>query len=92
MGAIQAAAITATGIMNINKIKQTSLTGDNSAPVAQTPSQSAYASELPVTYTRQVTGASEVEELNRDQRVYILESDIQASNRRVEVRESESSF
>ena len=91
-GAIQAAAITATGIMNINKIKQTSLTGDNSAPVAQTPSQSAYASELPVTYTRQVTGASEVEELNRDQRVYILESDIQASNRRVEVRESESSF
>lgn len=91
MGAIQAAAITATGIMNINKIKNTDLNG-GSGQTPNLPAQSAYASELPVTYTRQVTGASEVEELNRDQRVYILESDIQASNRRVEVRESESSF
>lgn len=91
MGAIQAAAITATGIMNINKIKNTDLNGGGSQ-TPNLPAQSTYASELPVTYTRQVTGASEVEELNRDQRVYILESDIQASNRRVEVRESESSF
>lgn len=91
MGAIQAAAITATGIMNINKIKNTDPNGGG-GQTPSLPAQSAYASELPVTYTRQVTGASEVEELNRDQRVYILESDIQASNRRVEVRESESSF
>lgn len=91
LGAIQAAAITATGIMNINKIKNTDLNGGG-GQTPNLPAQSTYASELPVTYTRQVTGASEVEELNRDQRVYILESDIQASNRRVEVRESESSF
>jgi hypothetical protein len=91
MGAIQAAAITATGIMNITKIKNTDLNGGG-GQTPSLPAQSTYASELPVTYTRQVTGASEVEELNRDQRVYILESDIQASNRRVEVRESESSF
>lgn len=46
----------------------------------------------PVDYTRQVTTETEREELNRDNRVYILESDIQASNNRVRVREEETTF
>lgn len=46
----------------------------------------------PVDYTRQVTTQTETEEMNRDNRVYILESDIQESNRRVRVREDETTF
>lgn len=46
----------------------------------------------PVDYTRQVTTETEREEINNDQRVYILESDIQASNTRVKVREEETTF
>lgn len=98
VGAIQAAAVTAMGIANIAKIKNTDVSlgsgGGSSSPsiASVTPSPSSYTSELPATYTRQITGASEVEELNKDTRVYILESDIQASNKRVQVRESESSF
>lgn len=97
IGGINAAAVTAMGIANIQKIKNTKI-GDANASVdgggtgRATASPAAYSAENPFNYTRQVTGASEVEELNRDQRVYILESDIQASNRRVEIREQETSF
>lgn len=98
IGAIQAAAVTAMGIANIAKIKNTdvSLTGGGSGGGASsasvTPNVSSYSSELPASYTRNVTTSSEVDELNKDTRVYILESDIQESNKKVSVRESESSF
>ena len=46
----------------------------------------------PVDYTRQVTTETEQEELNRNNRVYILESDIQESGNRVRVREEETTF
>lgn len=46
----------------------------------------------PIDYTRQVTTQTEQEEMNRDNRVYILESDIQESNTRVRVREEETTF
>lgn len=100
VGAVQAAAVTAMGIANIAKIKNTDVSlgngGSSNSPsvggASATPSMGTYTSELPATYTRQITGASEIDELNKDQRVYILESDIQASNKRVQVRENESSF
>lgn len=46
----------------------------------------------PVDYTRQVTTETEKEEMNQNNRVYILESDIQQSNNRVKVREEETTF
>lgn len=100
VGAVQAAAVTAMGIANIAKIRNTDVSlgngGSSGSPnmggASTTPNMGAYTSELPATYTRQITGASEIDELNKDQRVYILESDIQASNKRVQVRENESSF
>lgn len=100
VGAIQAAAVTAMGIANIAKIKNTDVSlgsgGSSNSPnmggASTTPNMGSYTTELPATYTRQITGASEVDELNKDTRVYILESDIQASNKRVQVRENESSF
>lgn len=92
MASMQAATIATLGGINIAKIKNTDFTGNSSATPSVTPSTSTYASELPATFTRQITGASEIESLNQDTRVYILESDIQASNKRVQVRENESSF
>ena len=91
LGAIQAASIATVGGINITKIKNTDFNG-NADTSSVTPSASTYATELPATFTRQITGASEIESLNQDTKVYILESDIQASNKRVQVRESESSF
>lgn len=98
IGAANAAAVIAMGTVNLMKIKNTDITGEvssSSTPsvgASVTPSPSTYTSELPATYTRQLTGASEIEELNKEQRVYILESDIQQSNKRVEIRQNESSF
>ena len=94
IAAVQAATIAATGTANIMKIKNTDLTGSVSsgAQAAVTPNSNIYGTDLPMSYVRNVTTASEVDSLNQDQRVYILESDIQASNKRVSVRESESSF
>lgn len=95
IGAVQAAAVTAAGIANIMKIKNTKTDGSGNGSglgASVTPTPASYSSELPATYVRNVTSASETDLLNQDTRVYILESDIQESNKRVSVRESESSF
>lgn len=93
LGGIQSAIIATTGALNIENIKKQDVSGNSSGSGASvTPANTAYASELPFSYTKQVTGASEVDELNKDTRVYILESDIQESNNRVQVRENESTF
>lgn len=92
LGAIQAATIATIGGINISKIKNTDFNGGGSGSASVTPQASTYTSELPVNYTRSITSQSEIDELNKDSRVYILESDIQASNKRVQIRESESSF
>lgn len=94
LGGVNAAAVIAMGTANLMKIKNTDITGSVSsgAQAAVTPNSNVYGTDIPFSYTRQITGASEIDALNQDTRVYILESDIQESNRRVSVRESESSF
>lgn len=94
LAAVQAASIAASGTANIMKIKNTDLTGSvsNGAMGAVVPNVSSYSSELPVNYTRNVTTASEVDELNKSTKVYVLESDIADAMTKVSVRESESSF
>lgn len=94
MAAAQATSIAAAGTANIMKIKNTDLTGSvpSGAMGAVTPNSNIYGTDLPMSYVRNVTTASETDALNQDNRVYILESDIQASNKKVQVRENESSF
>jgi hypothetical protein len=94
VGAANAAAVTAMGLANINKIRNTDFTGNASSGAmgAVTPNANIYGTDTPFSYVRNVTSASETDALNQDNRVYILESDIQASNKKVSVRESESSF
>ena len=94
LGIAQAATIAASGTANIMKIKNTDLTGNvpSGAMGAVTPNSNIFGTDIPFSYVRNVTSASETDALNQDNRVYILESDIQASNKKVSVRESESSF
>ena len=97
VGAIEAAAITAAGVAEIAKMKATKVSA--SASGGATPSVSALATapgiQPNVTQVRSVTTASEEDRLNqmaKEQRVYILSSDIEASQEQVRVKVAESSF
>lgn len=97
IGAANAAAVVATGIANINKIKSTSTSGGSSAtPAAAAPAVvSAPNVDTSLQSVRNVTTASEEERLNRmakDQRVYIVSSDIEAALDDSKTRVDESSF
>jgi len=98
VGAINAAAIVATGVANINKIRSTSVSG-STAPSSESASVPAAVSapnvETAVPTTTVVNGASTTAALNaaaQPQRVYVVQSDIEAVGTRVAVTEGESSF
>ena len=94
VGAAQAAAITASGIAQIAQMKKTSMTssGAISSPNAVV---SAPNVETNLQSVRNITSATEEERLNqmaKEQRVYILSSDIEASLGDNKTRVAESSF
>ena len=104
MAAVNSALVITTTAMQIAKIKSTSFDsggsssvgGDIAAAVATpTPAAVAYTPK----YNTNVTGQSEtvnlanaVNEGQRNQRVYVVESDINEAGKRVEIREAESTF
>lgn len=96
IGAVAAAGVVATGIAQINKIRNTDVSGESSSANPSAPA----AVPAPTVSTqfnqvRNITGASEEDRLNRmagDQRVYVLESDIEAAQNRRRVRVEESTF
>lgn len=94
IGAANAAAVIAMGTANLMKIKNTDLTGSvpSGAMGAVTPNSNVFGTDVPFSYTQNVTGQSEIDSLNQDTKVYILESDLQSSNKKVQMRENESSF
>lgn len=120
VGAVNAAAVVAMGIANINKIKSTNPSsggGGASASAPRTQSASSAVAqakaeevkqekevsaivnapevETNMGTTRTITSASEEERLNRmasPQKVYILQSDLEASNRSSKVVVEEASF
>ena len=98
VGAINAAAVVASGLANIAKIKATTVSKDSApstsfeAPAAATVAAPALESVTPTTV---MTGASTETALNnaaRSQRVYILQSDIEAAGNTSRTRVAESSF
>ena len=98
VGAVQAATVLAAGMAQIYKIKNTEINKD-SAPSGSASGISASVSAPTVTpqvsNVRNVTSASEEERLNQmasSQKVYILSSDIEASQRQRKVQVQESSF
>lgn len=98
VGAAQAAAITAAGMAEIAKIKNTKVSASASPGRASTATSaitSAPTLTTEVANVRSVTSASEEDRLNqmaRDQRVYILASDIEASQNQIKTQVEESSF
>ena len=90
MAGINASAVLAMGIANINKMKAQEISG-TVQPSANVPSSSSYSTQS-YNYTRQLNGIKEVEELNKSQRVYVLESDITNAQKKSKVRVSETSF
>ena len=97
VGAANAAAVIAMGVANINKIKSTNSTGGGaSSATAPTPAVvSAPNVDTNLQSVRNVTSASEEERLNqmaKDQRVYIVSSDIEAALDGNKTRVEESSF
>ena len=98
VGAINAAAVVATGLANIAKIKATNVSRDSapSTPAADTPAQvQAPALETAVPTTTVVNGASTERALNaagQPQKVYIVQSEIEAAGNLATVTDGESSF
>ncbi len=92
--ALNATAALAAGYAQVQQIRNVDTSGNNtgggSAMALAIPNIEGLSS--PVDYTRQVTTQTEQEEMNQNNRVYILESDIQQSNNRVKVREEETTF
>lgn len=99
VGAINAAAVVATGLANISKIKATNVSRDSApstnAPAVAPAAVQAPALETAVPTTTVVNGASTETALNnasRPQKVYLVESEVQAAGNRAQVVNDESSF
>lgn len=96
VGAAAAAAVTASGLAEIAKLKSTKVSGSSSSSNVSTPAvASAPTLTTEVANVRSVTSSSEEDRLNQmasDQRVYILASDIEASQNQIKTQVSESSF
>ena len=98
VGAINAAAVVASGLVNIAKIKSTKVSKE-SAPSTNAPEtpQAVSAPQLDtaIPQTTVVEGASQEQRLNRasePSKVYILQDDIEAANDASKVQVAESSF
>ena len=96
VGAIQAAAVTAAGMAQIAQIKNTNVSASDTAPVGGISAIStAPTLTTEVANVRSITSASEEDRLNQmasSQRVYIVASDIQASQDAIRTQVVESSF
>ena len=95
-GAANAAAVTAAGIAQIAQIKNTEVSRNGGGTSVSSPAIAAAPTlTTQVSNVRTVTSASEEDRLNQmaqDQRVYILSSDIEASQNQIKTQVAESSF
>lgn len=96
IGGINAAAVITAGMANIAKIRAQDVSGNSDTTAGAAPAAvEAPTVEPVVNQVRNVTSASEEDRLNqmaRDQRVYILSSDIEADRQQKRVQVAESSF
>ena len=94
VGAAQAASVTAAGMAQIAQMRKTKV-GSSGASSAPSAIVSAPMVETSVPSVRSVTSATEEERLNqmaKDQRVYLVTSDVEAALDDSKVRVEESSF
>lgn len=94
LGAINAATVTTVGgiqIANIKKQKFDNPSSPTDVGAGVTPSIN-IVDAMPVQYTKELMSDTETAELNKGNRVYVLESDITETQENVAVKESNSSF
>lgn len=95
IGAVQSAAVTAAGVAQIAKIKNTQLGGGGATATATAAAVQTAPEEYVPQYTQNATGESEIVRLAdsiRNQRVYVVESDITEAQNRSKVRVTESTW
>ena len=91
MGAASTAMILATGIMQIQKIKQQQFGGGGGGAGASPSSGAMGTVVAPVQYTQDVQGAA-IEGSIKDTKVYVTETDISDTQNKVDVAESEARY
>lgn len=97
LAAIQAGAIATTGAIQIANIKKQTFdgsggnTGNLNGSVGVSPNIS-MADMIPINYTKDILTDTETAELNKGNRVYVVESDITETQNDVAVKETNSSF
>ena len=98
LGAMAAAAAIAAGIKNVQAIWATDETGKNVNPTAETTTSASVTpainlnEALPIEYTRNIMTDTETQEMNTNNKVYVVESDITETQNNVNVKETNSSF
>ena len=95
LGAAAAAAALIAGYANVKAIWAVDESGSNTSTMAGnasvTPTFNAEQA-MPVQYTRNIMTDREMDTLNQPQKVYVLESDIQETHKKVEVTENNATF
>lgn len=93
VGAVNVAASVAMGAMQLANLFKVAPDGSN-AEGALSSAQSApnVASSMPASYTRSLQGDNELTEMNKDTRVYVVESDITNAQKSARVRVESATF
>lgn len=93
VGAANVAASIAMGAMQLSSLYKVAADGAN-AMSALSSAQSApnVASSMPASYTRSLQGDNELTEMNKDTRVYVVESDITNAQKSARVRVESATF
>lgn len=93
VGAANVAASVAMGAMQLANLYEVAANGAN-AMSALSSAQSApnVASSMPASYTRSLQGDNELTEMNKDTRVYVVESDITNAQKSARVRVESATF
>ena len=87
------AASVAMGAMQLKNLLATAEDGSNaSSALSSATSAPSVANSMPASYTRNLQGDNELTELNKETRVYVVESDITEAQKSAKVRVQSASF
>jgi hypothetical protein len=93
VGAANVAASVAMGIAQLKGLQNTAHDGSNaSGALSSAQSAPSVASSMPASYTRNLQGDNELTEMNKDTRVYVVESDITDAQNSAKARVESASF
>lgn len=92
LGALAATAAITSGLANLKSILDTEVDGSNAESVASSAQIPKINQPMPASYTRNLISAQEMDELNKDTRVYVVESDITEAQEATRARVESASF